>query len=97
MGEINDEQARYEYYVCEFTGYCNEKGQSDMDILPFSWIVLDEQDNKLKVPYPSPPYTSEIFERLHKKVKNNSKPGKSWPKWEVSVKGGAGKLLCTYK
>lgn len=82
----------YEYYICEFVGCLNSNGQYEMDILPKEWIVFYRDLNKLTAPYPDPPYTPKLCDKLQESIKLLEQPDPNWKKWDVALRGGARKL-----
>ncbi|KAJ8671355.1 hypothetical protein QAD02_002614 [Eretmocerus hayati] len=80
--------SKYKYQIGEFVGCLNEKGQAELDIVPSLWIRYKFSESKLILKYPDN-NSSESFEQLQNMVKLQKEPSKSWPAWDVEIKGGA--------
>lgn len=63
-----------------------------IELVPTSWITLNNINKKCRVIYPGPPYTEEKKQKIRSMVKNLINPEDDWPTYAVELKGSAGEF-----
>jgi hypothetical protein len=82
----------YNWQLIEFINYKNVEDVPYVDCVPSTWIIYSPCSDTLLAHYPAPPYNDEVLQELLNKVKNRECASKTWPLWNITIRGGASKI-----
>ena len=80
----------YLYKLIEFMAETTQDEKKSIVCVPTNWIKFDLIVGKCFAKFMPPPYDSENKRQLEKKIFDRDDPPNDWPRYPVTIRGGAG-------
>lgn len=80
----------YLYQLIEFVAEMTQDGKKTIDCVPTNWVEFDMLVGKCYTKFMPPPYGSEYQRQLEQMIINREDPPDDWPRYLVTIRGGAG-------